>query len=323
MQSILPKVFQNRSRQEPGTGRETALGTSASVLGRQLLRIAVAFLVYLILQRFWILSGLEQKYDSLVMGLAAAIFLPTQHFPIVPSLDNLSVRNLDFVIVFTLSLFLVSTAVPWRRRLKQFVPALVVIYCLHVLTVILQVKVTTTLDLNRQYGLLILLPWEFKIVERLKYLLYDLGLQAGPFILALLTVAWNSGLSLPPRSQGQRSVRLRLTIGAVSLIAVVAIGLSWSWWREDQPLHVGAHATLGRIYQQNGNLPGAEHQYRVAIKGGTAEPLVFYDLAAIARRSGRKREALDTLVQGQRVTSDPLWRARFERAIAELRQDGL
>ena len=293
-----------------------------SLLARETVRIAAAFLIYLILQQFWIWSGLEQWYDSLVMDLAEWIFIPTQHFPVVPSLANMSLRNLDFAVVFTLSLFLVSTGIPWKRRLKRFALVLLVVYVLHVLTVILQVKVMSTLDLNRNFGLLILLPWEFKIVERSKYLLYDFGLQAGPFVLALLTMAWNLGWNLPARARRRGRVRQRLTVGAVSLLVVMVTVFSWSWWRESQPLHVEAHATQGRLYQENGNLQGAEEQYGIAIEGGTDNPLVFYNLAALASQAGRTSEALAVLIQGQRVAADPEWRARFEEEIANLRPSG-
>jgi tetratricopeptide (TPR) repeat protein len=282
-------------------------------------RVGAAFLVYLGLQRLWTWSGLERLYDSLVMGLAAAVFLPTQHFPIVPSLENMSLRNLDFAVVFTLSLFLVSTGIPWKSRLRRFALVLLVLYGLHVLAVILQVKVVAALDLNRQFGLLTLLPWEFTIVDRLKYLLYDFGLQAGPFVVALLSVAWNSGLRLPGRAPSPGRVKRALAIGIVSLIVVGVASLTWSAWRESHPLHVGAHARLGQLYEENGNLAGAEEQYRTAIEGGTGDPLVFYNRAMLALRSGRRREALDALEQGRRATRDPTWSARFEQAIDDLR----
>ncbi len=51
-------------------------------------------------------------------------------------------------------------------------------------------------------------------------------------------------------------------------------------------------------------------------------PLVFYNLAALASRAGRTREALDALIQGQRVASDLEWSASFEQAIANLRPNG-
>ena len=291
----------------------------ASVMIREAARIAVAFGIYLALLRLWRWSGLEQVYDSCVIGLAGRIFLPTQHFPIIPTLENMSPRNLDFVVVFALSLFLVSTRVPFKRRLKRFVVVLLVIYGLHVLTVILQVKVISTTDLNRQFGMLILLPWEFAVIDRGKYLLYDFGLQAGPFLLALLTVTWNLGLKIPGRTSAPLSMRRMLTLGAVSMVVVAAMVLFWSRWRESRPLHVAAHATLGRIYQENGNSPGAMEQYRIAIRGGTNDSPVFFNLAILASKSGRHHEALDLLIQGQQVALDPQWNMKFERAIARLK----
>ena len=302
----------------PESARPALPRIPISLLVREVARIAVAFVVYLILQPGWTWSGLERLYDSLVMALAEWIFIPTQHFPIARALDSAGLRNLDFAVVFTLGLLLVSTGIPWRSRLKRFALVLLVVYAVHVLTVILHVKVTSTVSFNRQGGLLILLPWEFKIVERLKYLVYDFGLQAGPFVLAMLTMAWNAGLSLPARVPKPGRWKHRLAIGAVSLIVVVAAVVSWSVWRESHPLHVQAHATLGLLFHGQQKLEKAEEQYRIAIRGGTQDPSVFYNLAGIDAWSGRQQEALDVLVQGRRLTSDPEWSAKFEQAIADL-----
>jgi len=290
------------------------------VLTREGARVAIAFVLYLVFLRLWIWSGLAQAYDSLVMALASRIFLPTQHFPIVPTLENISLRDLDFAVVFSLSLFVVSTRIPWKQRLERFSLILLVLYMIHVLAVVLQVKVNSALDLNRQYDLLILLPWEFKVVERARYLLYDFGLQATPFVLLLLTAAWNSGLKLPARARQPAAIKRRLQITTACLLVALVAVLFWSRWREAHPLHVGAHATLGRIYLEHDNLDGAEKQYRIAVAGSTEDPLVFYNLAMITSRSGSRREAIDALEQGLQVTSDPEWITRFDQALSGLEE---
>ena len=203
-----------------------------------------------------------------MLTLAETLFVPTQHFPLIPSLDSLVVLNLDFAVVFTISLFLVSTSIRWPRRVRLFGFTILCVSAIHVVTIILQLKVTSSVDLSRRFNLSVLVPWEFFVVERLKYLFYDLGVQAGPFLLASLTVIWNCWEpSLRAGTRPGHRTRWLLTCAAVSIVGVAALS-AWFWVRESHPIHRSAHVTLGTLYQRHGNLAGAATQFEIALENG-------------------------------------------------------
>jgi hypothetical protein len=301
------------------TPRQLPPRLPAQTVFRELARIGVAFVLYLVLRGLWVLIGLDRFYNSLVLEAAEWVFVRSQHFPVVPDLKGLSLTQLDFLVVFAISLFAVSTGMPWRRRLKRFAAVLAVIYVLHVISILLQVRLISARDMNERYGLLLLLPLEFEVVDHLKYLLYDLGLQWGPFLLALLTVLWNTH---EPPARGPRipgRVRRRLWVSGALVVGLLATGTVWVRWRESHPLHVDAHATMGVLLHNEGDIEEAERHYRIAIDGGTRAPQAYLYLAAIRGQRGDRREAIDLLRQGQRVAPDEQWASRFEEAIEELR----
>jgi hypothetical protein len=274
---------------------------------------------------------MSRVYQSCVGWLASAIFLPTQHFPVVSSLNTLSYRNLDTLIVFALSLFVVSTQIPWARRARRWILLLGVIYLIHVATAILEVRVLSAQELLQQQSLLVLLPGEFRVLERLKYLAYDLGLELGPYVLLVLVLIWNvsASASPPPGPSRKRSVahecaadaralRRRLLIGSVAAVVAVAAVSGWLRWRESHPLHVAAHARLGTLYLQHGALQGAERQFRIAVAAGTPDPQVYLDLAALEARRGVIPSAAATLRLGMSVVRDSVGQGRIRDALRDL-----
>ena len=309
----------------------------AELVWRELLRAAAAFVVYLLLYPVWKWTGLHTAYQELVHGVAGWLFLPNQHFPVVSTLDTFSIRSLHFVVGLTLALFLVSNRVAWGARIRRFGIALLLVFVFHVGAVMLQVKVTSAQELNEMHGLLVLLPQEFFIVERAKYLFYDLGLQALPFGLLIATMIWNTGLmktGLPSGKNAARAtkkelrkrqraasearrrlMRRRLMPAVVAAVAAaVAIG-SWAWWRESHPLHVGAHATLGHLYRTNGAINNAERQYRIAIAGRSTDGQTYLRLAQLVAAQGRGGESKELLRRGLEIARGTEWAGPIEEAL--------
>ena len=264
------------------------------------------------------------------------VFLRTQHFQVLDSIDEVSIVNLDHVVVFAISLLIVSGRTSWTSWIRRFVVVMLLIILFHVVTAYLSLKLKTAQDLIQQQQLWILLPWEFRILDNLKFLLYDLGLQIGPFVLMILSVVWNETSKTPP-PQPRRACRTRMLerrrdggfsshkrlnrswfLGSLALlVAVVSSVVFWSRWRESQPLHVAAHARLGQIYLEYGSWRASEAQYRIAVAGDTRDPEVFYNLASILRRRGARAESETLLRRGYLLAGDTGWRRRFEEALAQ------
>jgi hypothetical protein len=300
-----------------------------ALLRREVLRACAAYVLYLVLQPVWSRFGLRALYESLVLAVAGRLFLPIQHFDVLATLDNLSIVNIDFLVVLVISLFLVAWRMPWADRTKRFGAALSVIFVLHVAAVILEIRVRSAQELWAQQQLLILLPWEFRVVERLKYLLYDVGLQLGPFLMLGLTATWNGLADLAVLREPERLRRRRedartanvfwrrrflaLACGIAVLAAAAAV---WRWQRESNPLHIAAHARLGHIYWEHRSLHAAEQQYRIALDGNTSDPDVYYKLAGLVSQRADRRQAADLLRRGLGVAADPAWQRRFREALA-------
>jgi hypothetical protein len=298
------------------------------VVRREIVRMLCAFALYLALGAAWDRAGGEAAYSAAVVAVASAVFLPTQHFPVIPTLDTLTVDKLDHLAVFTFCLFLVSWSIPWRRRIVLFALAGAFVFAGHVLCFLLDVKVHSAQELYNQHKLLVLLPLEFWVVERLKYLFYDVGTEAGPMAMILVATFWNvqSQRVVPSPPARSRAYRLRpdpaprarrgtAWIVAGSVAALVTAVFAWRSWRESRPLHVAAHARLGQLYLSNGSERGAMQQFRIAVAHGTSDPAVFLDLAKLEAKHGDSGEARRLLEHGLSSTQDPTWAAQLSAAL--------
>lgn len=309
----------------------------------------MAFCLYVALRPLWVFTGLGDVYGRLIRDLVGFVFLRTQHFQVLDSIDEVSIVNLDHLVVFAISLLIVSgrtSGTSWTRWIRRFVLVMLLIILFHVVTAFLSLNLKTAQDLILQQQLQILLPWEFRILDALKFSLYDLGLQAGPFVLMILSVVWNESSPTPPshtlRARGaggdppqlgrarrlergesrESATRVRLDrrwiLGSLAFLVTVVSGIAfWSRWRESQPLHVAAHARLGQIYLDHGSLRASEAQYRIAVAGETRDPEVFYNLAKILSRRGARAESETLLRRGYLLAEDTGWRRRFEEALAQ------
>jgi len=301
----------------------------------EIVRAAVAFVVFLavLAPARWV--GLGPLYGKAVLVVAQAIVVPTQHFPLLAKLDNLTLNNLEHVVILTFALFLVSTNLDFASRLSRFGPALAVIFAYHVIVVILTIKVQATQELLTSMNILVLSPAEFRVVDWLRYFAYDLGLEIAPFVMLILTSAWNLTASreqragvenraCPPRKKKRqraggpsRSGRRHLAAAAIglgSLVVFASAAVLYGRWRETEPRHVEAHAKIGHLLWNSHKDALAEAQYRIALAGRTTDPEVFYNLAGLETRSGNRDAALRLLGQGARMAHTPEWRARFQKA---------
>ncbi len=302
---------------------------------REAIRAVTAFVLYLSLRWLWGASGLKSLHESAVLALAVRILTTAQHFPALAGIAGASLRNLDFLVVLTIALALVSTGIRWPRRLGLFGAALCVILAVDVTAVLLQAKVMASQELWSRERILILLPWEFWIVERTKYLLYDFGLQIGPFVMFALTAFWNSRPLPAPRSRSSgrtqerratRWGRLRGPARAAIVVGVLSlpfgIAMAWHIVREADPRHVAAHARIGQLFFVQHDTARAEQQYRAAVAGGTADPAVYYNLAAIVVKQGRQDEAVRLLRRCSEVADPTVWSERIDRAFRQMNSRG-
>jgi hypothetical protein len=300
-----------------------------TLLAREVRRAAAAFGIYFLLRPVWEWTGPKAVYRAIVVGVAEKVVIATQHFPVVATLSNLTTQNIDFVVLLALSLMLVSTRVGWPRRLRLFGTALAVIIGLQIFGCFLAVMMAATYDIENKQRILLLLPWEFRVVARVKYAVYDVGLPAMMFALFLVTCIWNSGLAVsgladPGSNSRKGEPRARRSFGrslkALAFGLGVALVSTSGWWiwdrcRESDPRHVEAHAKVGHLFWAKGDKTTAEEQYRIAVAGGTVDPEVFYNLAGVAARQGRLDESKRLLGRCAELSADPAWNTRVERAL--------
>ncbi len=312
-------------------------------LAREALRALAALALYALLYPVWTWSGLAAAYKSWLLAVGTWIVAGVEHFPTVASTGDMSLENIDFAVLLAVCLFLVSWRIPWMRRLRLFGMLLGFILVWHAATAALEVRVRTASDLSHEYELLVLRPWEFKIIDRTRYLLLDLGVQAGPFALFVLAAFWNSRKETPPDTAARpeqigkrgrraraaaartrlRRWRRRLTVAGVAAVVLLGAAFVWSWTRERDPEHLKAHVRLGELYTGGGQWERAKAQYRVAIDAGYDEPRVYWKLAETLARSGRRNEARMWLGRGLEATSDSSWQTRLREAIAEMDRAGV
>lgn len=302
---------------------------SAAVLRREALRVLCAYALYVALDLSGLRAPLHSAYTALVMEAGSVVLPWIQHFPAVATLKNLDIRNLDVPVILLVCLFAVSLRIPLAARTARFASAFAVLFAWSVAGALAWSQVMAAEDLQSSAGLLLYLPWEFRVLDGLKYLLYDFGMEVSTFVLLALTVVWNApelAAHFPafaaderarpsPRAGHGRSRAGLLTVGA----AVLAIALMLGWARaarESNPLHSHAHARFGDLFLQAGNKAQAEAQYRAAVAGGTREGNAWLQLAQLLRQRGAPAEAERILRRGLGVVSEGPDRRRLEEALS-------
>jgi len=300
-------------------------------LGKEFLRAGVGFALFLLLLAPAKLVGFDRLYAKPVLAAAQAIVVPTQHFPVLARMDNLSLHNLEFGVVLAVALFLVSTNLSLGARLKRFGIALAVLFAFHVLVAILTIKIVVTQDLLRTRNIQMLSTAEFQVVDWVKYFCYDLGLEIASFVLLLLTVAWNLTAGqprrrrVPRRDPGEiRARRVRRLVAAGSVVGLAgAAFLSarvYGTIRERDPRHVDAHAKIGHLLWSTHKESQAAEQYRLAMSGGTTDAEVLFNLARVESRVGHRAEARRLLDRGITLAREPALKERFQKAIDIMQQ---
>ena len=302
------------------------------MLAREGVRALGAFCLYVVLYPIWTMVGADHVYDRVILMLAAAVLRVTQHFPVYSGLENHELRYLDFLAILGISYFAVSSGMGWKKRLLRFAGLFIVILVIDVVAVVLQAEIGVARELWRKEGLILLLPREYQIISWLKYLLFEFGLQLGPFILFALGAAWNSGISvsLPAwwgtadhdqglgvgaKSQVNRGQRRTPWVVGLAIVMVVATSLGvWKFVRESDRRHVQTHVLLGNLFFDKGRWARAEGQYRVAIGEGSLDGQAWFNLAVIRRDQGESSESIRLLQSGLEVVKDPSWQHRMEKA---------
>lgn len=302
--------------------------SSAAVLRREALRVLCAYALYLACDLSGLRAPLHRAYTALVMEAGSVVLPWIQHFPAVATLENLDIRNLDVPVILLGCLFVVSLRIPLAARAARFALAFAVLFAGSVAGTLAWSQVMAAEDLQSSAGLLLYLPWEFRVLDGLKYLLYDFGMEVSTFVLLSLTVIWNApelAAHFPAFAADKRarpSPRLRPGRSRAGVVAVgaavlaFALVLGWTRARESNPLHCHAHARFGDLFLQAGNKAQAEAQYRAAVTGGTTEGNAWLQLAQLLRQRGAHSEAERILRRGVGVVSEGTDRRRLEAALS-------
>jgi len=290
-----------------------------SAIAREGWRALAAFGLYLVLYPAWHWIGAPETYQAIVLKIGTAVVLATQHFPTISTLKTLHVSYLDHLPLLVLSYGLVSTRMSWGARLRRYGGLLLAILSLHTAGVVLETKIDAAQDLQDEAGLVLLLPWEFRIVDGFKYLLVDFGLTIGPFVVMLLGMAWNSGIGVSRETARPGAERRLIHLTLAVVLGLAGGGFAWSALREADARHVLTHARLGHLFFRSHWPAKAEDQYRIAMQHGATDGEAFLNLAGIEDGRGDTGEALRLLERGLEVVRDPAWRTRIEsqrRALA-------
>jgi hypothetical protein len=293
---------------------------NAALLRREALRVLCALVLYLACEITGVRAPLHHAYTALVMDAASAVLPWLQHFPTGPMLGNLRIRNLEVPVILLGCLFLVSTRIPLRARAVRFGSAFALLFVVSVAAAAAWSEAQATVDLQKSRGILLYLPWEFRVLDAIKYLLYDFGMEVSTFVMLALTVAWNAP-ELANRFEPRllpRARRPRIRAGAFVIgvsVVVFALLFSWTRVRESIPAHNSAHGQFGDLFLQAGNKTQAEAQYRAAVQGETREAGPWLQLAALLRNRGATSEADLILRRGLTVVTGGDERRRLQEAL--------
>jgi len=300
-------------------------------LRREIFRAILAFLLYLGFYWAWSGTGLHTAYLDLLSRPAGALVRRLGHFPPVPGLPGPRLESMHTLGVFLLAVFLVSTRVPWPRRVRALAVSLVAVLALDFVSAILGLQLQAAKNAFEGPGILILLPVEYNALECLWYVAYVIPLQAGPFVLLILSALANVGFLEPKRGgretsppfaeetggkrtgirPGRKRILALTVTAAVALPAVVVTAALWMRAREFRPLHAGAHARLADLYFERNELPSARTQYLAATAGGSESERVWRRLTLIAYRKGDRAEALRILTRAMETVRDPALAEQF------------
>lgn len=296
-------------------------GAFRAVLAREGAKLLVAFVVYLAVYPAWVWSGARDAYLDMVLRAGIALVRATQHFPLDLDRQDFKIQYIDCLVVLAGCCLVVSWRVAFRARLRRFGGLLGAILVTHVMAAMFGIRSDVTRALVRDGGPALLLPWELQIIVMVKYLLYNVGIMLGPFILLALTVAWNAGIGLlppaaPPGGTARSAGRRKAALAAAGVALAAAAGLAaWSSARESDPRHVRTHVLLGHRFAREGQRDRAREQYTAAIVGGSVDGKVWFGLARIERERGHLAESLRLLESGLEVVKDPVWRDRMRQAL--------
>ena len=302
------------------------------LLAREALRAAAAFALYLILERVWTWLGAHEVYATIILGPARWLVLATQHFPTPSSLENLTLSYLDFLVLFTFCYLIVSYRMPWGLRLRRFGTLFAVIIVFHILaaTIEIQVDLARVLAAREQFD--VLLPWEMRLFDGFRFLLVNLGLQVGPFLVMLIAAGWNSGIGLPaaigpaaatgggspgrrPRAAGPSRLRAWAAAAAGGLLLCGVLTTVRRAAREADPRHLRTHVLLGDLLRRDGRMALAEGQYRAAIDNGTTDGQAWYNLAGLLQERGDNTGSVRLLRDSLELVTDSGWRDRIRAAL--------
>jgi hypothetical protein len=308
-------------------------------LACELARASLAFGIYLASRALLGSSDLGKLYWSTVAAVTRPVLDWTQHFTGLPEVESASPANQHTHLILIFALFLVSWRMSMRRRVTYFGALAVLAVVQDLFAACLSLRLHEAKALFNQRGWLMLLPWEYNLLELLWYLVYAIPLQGVPFVLFLLTASWNAGLRPAQLITGQTSptearspnprtpVRARspLFSYAVSVLAglflVGAASLGMGMWekvRELDPLHLRTHVLLGNMRWLEGNVREAEGEYRHVVEAGTGEGEAWLRLAQIRALKGEREEAIGILEEAVGVVQDPTWRIRFRAEMEAL-----
>jgi hypothetical protein len=181
------------ARWEAGEVPPAAIPPLAS-LRPELLRLALAFVVYLALYPLWRASGMFDLYSAAVRTSAEAMSRALGVLGHGERIAPEALPNLESAIVFIVALALVASRLPIAARLWRYGLLVLTVVTLNIACLLIDVAVAVAKPSFPRQGGSIQMPAGYVALEIPHFALHVGALKAWPFVAALLTFAWNAKL---------------------------------------------------------------------------------------------------------------------------------
>jgi hypothetical protein len=195
------------SRRRPHDAGRAPAARGPGGPARAMLTVAMAFAIYLALLPAWRWLGIDRLYRGAVLLAAdlAASLAGVLHGS--ERLTPAAYTSFESVFLFVAALGLAATALPRRTRLRRFGALLGAVLLLNAACVALDVAIAAARGGFPVAGGRMSVPLGYVIAERVRFVLYTVGLQLWPFLAMGITALWSARAAAAPAPQRARAGR--------------------------------------------------------------------------------------------------------------------
>ena len=173
-------------RSRAATARGTMIGIAVPLAAAVALCFAILPL--------WRLAGLDALYRNVVLQVAQGA---AHQLGILPESKRFTAAifarvSLEPVLLFVLSLAVVASRLGAAVRIRRYGGLLLALTTVNVVCVVIEAAYAVGSSAFVRTGESLVVPIQFVILDRLRFILYHIGLELWPFAAMALTVRWNA-----------------------------------------------------------------------------------------------------------------------------------